>query len=324
MLAVFGVSFLTPLAALFALAAVVPLAALFLLERRAERIRRLFSAAGPPRRAMVPVAIALVLLPGLVAAAAAQPVVVRERMVSERADAQAIVLFDTSLSMRASAGPGKPTRLDRAKRIALRLRRFLSDVPIGIASMTDRSLPNIMPTTDPTLFERTVQQAIGVNQPPPSQQYDTGRATSFDALIPLVESHFFSQGVQRRLLVVLTDGESSRISPVLRLTLHRRVTPVFVHVWEPHERIFQRGKADPNYAADPTSTRALDEVAQLTGGGRSIPENDFGAIVRAARDGVGHAGTRTHVDAYARIALAPWFILAGIVPLGFLLWRRNL
>jgi hypothetical protein len=324
MLAVLGVSFLTPLAALFTLAAVVPLAALFLLERRADRIRRLLSAAAPPRRALIPVVIALVLLPALVAVAAAQPVVVRERTVSERADAQAIVLFDTSLSMQASAGPGQPTRLARAKQIALRLQRSLSDVPIGIASMTDRSLPNIMPTTDRTLFDRTVEQAVAVNQPPPSQQYETGRATSFDALIPLVESHFFSQGVQRRLLVVLTDGESSKISPVLRLTLHRRVTPVFVHVWQPNERIFRRGKTDPNYTSDPGSTRALDDVAALTGGGRSIPEDDFAAVVRAARDGVGHAGTRTHVDAYARIALAPWFILGGIVPLGFLIWRRNL
>jgi hypothetical protein len=325
MLAVFGVSFLTPLAALFALVAAVPLGALFLLERRAERIRRLLSVAGPGRRALVPVAVALVLLPALVAVAAAQPVVVRERSVSERADAQAIVLFDTSLSMRASAGPGKPTRLTRAKRLALRLQHSLADVPIGIASMTDRSLPNIMPTTDRTLIERTVQQSVGIDQPPPSQQYRRGRATSFDALIPLVESHFFSQGVQRRLLVVLTDGESSRISPVLRLTLQRRVTPVFVHVWQPGERIYGHGgRVDPNYTSDPTSTRSLDEVAKLTGARRAFEEGDFGSAVRAARDAVGHAGTRTRIDSYARIALAPWFVLGGVVPLGFLFWRRNL
>ena len=30
------------------------------------------------------------------------------------------------------------------------------------------------------------------------------------------------------------------------------------------------------------------------------------------------------IDAYARIALAPWFVVAGVVPLGFLFWRRNL
>src|SRR5207249_11550657 len=127
-------------------------------------------------------------LPALVAVAAAQPVVVRERMVQERADAQAFFVLDTSLSMRAAAGPGAPTRLARAKRLAMRLERTLGDVPVGIASMTDRSLPNLMPTTDQTLFDRTVEQAIAVNQPPPSQTYPD-RATTFDPLVPLVDSH---------------------------------------------------------------------------------------------------------------------------------------
>jgi hypothetical protein len=267
--------------------------------------------------------IALVLLPALVAVAAAQPVVVRQQLVSERADAQAFVLFDTSLSMRASSAPGHATRLVRAKRLALRLQQTLPDVPIGIASMTDRSLPNLMPTTDRTLFDRTVLQSIAINQPPPSQEYKT-RATTFSALVPLVESHFYSQGVQRRLLIVFTDGESSQVSPLLKLTLHRRVAPVFVHVWAPGERIFSHGRADRRYVSDPQSKKALDDLAEITGSTSSFEEGDFGAIARASRDAVGRAGTRTRVDSYARIALAPWFVLAGALPLAFLLWRRNL
>jgi VWA domain-containing protein len=323
MLAVFGVSFLTPLDALFVLTAAVPLAALLLTERRAARIRRLLALAGPGRRALAPVAIAIVLLPALVAVAAAQPVVVRERMVSERADAQAFIVFDTSLSMRASAAPGRPTRLSRAKQLAIRLQRTLADVPTGIASMTDRSLLNLMPTTDRTLFDRTVAQSIAVDQPPPSQVYKT-RATTFAALIPLVESNFYSQGVQRRLLIVFTDGESARVSPLLKLTLHRRVAPVFVHVWAPGERIFHNGRADRRYVSDPTSMQALDGLAEIVGSTHAYDEHQFSAIARASRDAVGRAGTQTRVDSYARIALAPWFVLGGVLPLGFLLWRRNL
>ncbi len=186
---------------------------------------------------MIPVAIALTVLTSLVAVAAAQPVVVRQKLVNERADAQAFFVFDTSTSMRASGGPGKPSRLVRAKQIALRLRSRLPDVPVGIISMTDRSLPNLMPSTDLALFKRTLLQSVAVDHPPPSLLY-RGRATSFQALVPLVESHFFSQGVQRRLLVVFTDGEATKISPYLSITLHRRVTPVFVHVWAPGERIY--------------------------------------------------------------------------------------
>jgi hypothetical protein len=318
-----GVSFLTPLAALFALAAALPLAAFLAVERRSGRIRRLLSLPPPRRRTVLPVAIALMLLTSLVAVAAAQPVVVRAKLVSERADAQAFFLFDTSSSMLASAGPGKPDRLARAKLIALRLEAHLTDVPTGIASMTDRSLPNLMPTTDAAVFKNTLMESVAVNRPPPSQVYH-GRATTFEALVPLVESHFYAQGVQRRLLVVFTDGESSKISPYLNITLHRRVTPVFVHVWADGERIYgPGGRPDPKYVSDAGSAAALDRLALLTGAQRSFNEDDGGKIARVARDAVGFGGTRTHIDAYARVALAPWFVLAGILPLAFLLWRRN-
>jgi hypothetical protein len=317
------VSFLTPLDGLFVLAALLPLGVLFLTERRASRIRHLLAVVGSGRRALMPVAAAVVALSALVAAAAAQPVVVRQRMVSERADAQAFVLFDTSLSMRASAGPGKPSRLQRAKRMAIRLQRSLSDVPFGIASMTDRSLPNLMPTTDQTLFDRTVRQSVAIDQPPPSQLY-SNRATTFDALIPLVESHFYSAGVQRRLLIVYTDGESAKISALFRLTIQRRVTPIYVHVWQPGERIYNGRKANRRYTADPTSMAALNDIAKITGVPRAFSEGERGAIVHAARDAVGQAGARTQVAAYSRVALAPWFVLGGLVPLVFLLWRRNL
>jgi hypothetical protein len=318
-----GLSFLTPLDALFALAAALPLAALLAAERRAGRIRQVLSLPAPRRRAVIPVAVALTVLTSLVAVAAAEPVVVRQRLVSQRADAEAFFLFDTSLSMRASARPGKPSRLVRAKRIALRLRAKLPDVPIGIASMTDRSLPNLLPTTDIALFRRTLLQSVAVDHPPPSHVY-SGRATSFDALAPIIESHFFSQGVQRRLLVVFTDGESSRISPLLNTTLQRRVATVFVHVWARGERIYGRdGRPDPKYVSDPGSAAALDHFAALTGGRHSFTEKQMGPVAGAARDAVAYAGTHTHVTAYARVALAPWFVLAGAVPLAFLLWRRN-
>ncbi|MGZ4334342.1 MAG: vWA domain-containing protein [Gaiellaceae bacterium] len=318
-----GLSFLTPLDALFALAAALPLVAFLAAERRAGRIRQTLSLPAPRRRTVIPVAVALTVLMSLVAVAAAEPVVVRQRLVSERADAQAFFLFDTSLSMRASAGPATPNRLVRAKRIALRLRARLPDVPTGIASMTDRSLPNLLPTTDPALFRRTLLQSVAVDHPPPSQVYH-GRATTFEALAPIVESHFFSQGVQRRLLVVFTDGESSKISSLLNITLHRRVATLLVHVWAPGERIYGRdGRPDPNYVSDPGSAAALDRFAALTGGRHSFTENQTGPVAAAARDAVAYAGTRTHVAAYARVALAPWFVLAGVVPLAFLLWHRN-
>ena len=323
-LAIFGVSFLTPLDALFGLAAALPLAALLLTERRSGRIRRAFSANSPSRRALLPAGLALVLLPVLVGVASAQPVVVHQHLVSDRADAQLFFVLDTSLSMKASSGPGQASRLARAKRLVLRLRATMPDVPAGIATMTDRTLPNLMPTTDATLFARTLSLSVAIDSPPPSQPYP-GRATDYSALAPVVAAHFFAPEVARRLVIVLTDGEARPISPVLGLTLQRRVTPVYVHVWAPGERIYDRahGQADPRYVADPSSAASLAELARITSG-KVFTEDQVSQIARAARDAVGYGGSRTHVDAYARVALAPWFVLAGVLPLGFLLWRRNL
>ena len=322
MLAVFGVSFLTPLDSLFVLAAALPLAALALTERRAAAVRRLLALRAPGRYAVVPLAVSLFLLPALVAVAAAQPVVVRQQKVAERADAEAFIVVDTSLSMKASAGIGKPTRLARAKKIAVKLQRSLADVPTGLATMTDRALPSVMPTTDGKLFDRALEQAVAINQPPPSLPYYFKRASTFEALVPLVGSRLYASSVQRRLLIVLTDGEASAVSPLLKVTLQRRVTPVYIHVWQPGERIWTHGRPDPHYTSDPGSARALNQLASLTSGA-AFDESDVRAAERAARDAVGHAQTREHVSAYARIPLAPWFVLAGVVPLGFLLWRRN-
>ncbi len=319
-----GLSFLTPFGALFALAAAVPLAALLLTERRASRIRRALSLVTPGRRALAPVVLALVLLPALVAVAAAQPVIVRQRQLTQRADAQAFFVFDTSLSMSARPTRGAPSRLARAKREALRLRATLGDIPVGIASMTDRTLPSLLPTTDAALFERTLRQSVGIDRPPPSQRYPD-RATALQALFSVANAHFFAPGVTHRLLVVFTDGEASKLPADARFSFPQEslVPPLLVHVWSADERVYVHGKVDPRYQPDPESGHELQAFASLTRG-RVFGEHDLGRVASVMHAEAGKAAARTTVDAYARIALAPWFVLGGIVPLGFLFWRRNL
>jgi hypothetical protein len=321
-LGLFGVSFLTPVDAVFALAAAAPLAALLASERRSERIRAALRLSGPGRRALAPVAGALVLLPALVAVAAAQPVIVRQQLVRERGDAQAFIVIDTSESMTAASGPRRPTRIGRAKLLALRLQAALGDVPVGLATMTDRVLPDLMPTTDPALFERTLAQSVGIDEPPPTQAYRRSRATNLQALVPLVSSHFFSDTAKRRLLVVFTDGEATKDLELYALGIGHKLKPVFVHVWAPGEHIYRRGRVDPFYAADPTSTALLTRAAGLAGGA-AVDERDFHQLVEVAHRTLGRGGDVAHVNAYARTALAPWVALGGILPLGFLFYRRN-
>ncbi|HKT43550.1 MAG TPA: VWA domain-containing protein, partial [Gaiellaceae bacterium] len=274
-------------------------------------------------RPVAQVAGALVVLPALVAIAAAQPVVVRQQLVKERGDAQAFVVIDTSESMRASSGPHAPTRLARAKRIAARLQRALGDVPVGIATMTDRVLPDVMPTTDPALFDHTLAQSVGINRPPPTQAYKHQRATNFQALVPVVNSHFYSDAAKKRLLVVLTDGEASRDLELYGLGIGQEIRPMFVHVWANGERIWDHGRIDPFYVSDPTSAGLLARAAKVSNG-YVFDEHQIGALVRTAKHAVGTGPSEAHISAYARIALAPWVALAGVLPLGFLFYRRNL
>ena len=121
---------------------------------------------------------------------------------------------------------------------------------------------------------------------------------------------------------MFTDGESTKLSPFSSSRCTGASTPVFVHVWEPGERIYQAAVPTRSYVADPTSMEALDELAQITGAAHATRRRRR-QRPHAAREPSAERGTQTHIDAYARIALAPWFILGGVVPLAFLLWRRN-
>lgn len=318
------VSFLTPLDALFALAGAVPLAAFVVVRRRAGRARAALSLPAQRLRPLVPVVVALALVPALVGVAAAQPVVIRERLLPQRADAQVYVVFDTSLSMSARPSPRAPSRLSRAKSEAWRIVRSLGDIPVGIASMTDRTLPHLLPTTDYVLLQRTIAQSIGIDRPPPSQRY-ARRATTFQALLPLSSSHFYGNGVTHRILVVFTDGESSRLPRSFPAIVQREqvVAPFFVHVWAADEHVYAHGRIDPRYSPDPKSESELRGVAALMHG-RVFGESRLGALRAAIESAAGRAPATATVSQYSRVPLAPWFVLAGVVPLGFLLWRRNL
>lgn len=320
---VFGVSFLTPLAGLFALTAAIPLAALAVMRRRTLRLGRLFSLAAPGRRELVTAGVALGLLPALVAVAAAQPVVIHAKAFTERLDAQVFIVFDTSLSMKARAAPDAPTRLTRAKDEAKALIPKLGDLPVGVATMTDRVLPDLMPTTTTALALRTVNQSVRINEPPPGIRYH-GRASTLQALVPIVGDRLFPPGVKHPILVILTDGEMRAPPPLTGYAFAQQVTipPLFVHVWAPTDHIYSNGQVNQAYQPDPASAETLTHFASLTHG-HVFREGDVGGLLDAIRAEAGSKPATTKLLGFSRVPLGPWFLLAGVVPLGFLFWRRN-
>ena len=318
-----GFQFLTPLNALFVLAAAIPLAALWFAHTRMERVRRLFSLQSPRRRELAGVVAALVLLPALLGVAAAQPVVVQHHLLGQRLDVQVFFVFDTSTSMSARTGPQGTTRLERAKQEAEEVIPKLGSIPVGIATMTDRVLPDLMPTSNFSLLRRTLHQSVGIDRPPPEQRY-TGRATTFAALYPVGRSNLYSPGVRHRIFVVFTDGEFVPIRGPIGYDFARAMTihPLFMQVWAPTDRIYVHGRVDPSYRPDPTSAGELRRFAAASGG-RVFGEDDVHGLTQEIRAEAGSSPVETSVLGYARVALAPWFVLAGVIPLGFLLYRRN-
>jgi hypothetical protein len=317
-------TFLTPLGALVAPGVLLPLGALWLNERRARRVRAALRVEAPPLRSRAATAVLLALVPVLLGLGLAQPVLESTRTVRTRTDAQAFYVLDTSVSMAASPGPGRPTRLARAIADAQRMHLSLGDVPSGVATMTDRVLPNIFPTASQQEFAAAMADTVGIDEPPPKGLSD--RATTFAALDTFAGTNFFSPSIPHRLLILFTDGETAPyFSGDLRQSLEGppRTSLVVVRVWRSGERIYRGRKADPDYHADSHGGKAVAALAAALHG-RAYDEHHIGAATSAARKLLGRGtvsnlGVGLHV-----VALAKWLALAAAAPVLLLLWRRNL
>ena len=319
-----SITFLSPLGALLALGALVPVVAVLLARRRANRVRGVVGLARPRvRRVVVPLA-AVVLTGTLLGAAAAQPVLERTSTRNVRTDAEVFFVLDVSRSMLAQSGRGSTTRLARAKIAARDLRSALSDVPVGLASLTDRVLPHLFPSSDADVFGVTLERSLGIERPPPRTSFATS-ATSLGALIKLKTLHFFRPGIERRLVVVLTDGESQPVARARLGTVFRREPPIdtiFIQFWDEDERVYSNGVPEPQYLPDPSARALLDGIAASVDG-TVFEERNVGVVAQRARQLLGDGPTVVEGKERGRNALAPYLTFAAFLPLGLLLWRPN-
>jgi hypothetical protein len=238
-------------------------------------------------------------------------------------------VLDVSRSMQASVGRAGPTRLERAKALAVQVRAELGDVPAGLGSLTDRALPYLFPTPNVGVFNATVRESIAIESPPPAARFgnSAGRATTLTALVAVATANYYSRDATQRLLIVLSDDESlpfeeASIGAVFRK--RPRVHTIFVRFWNARERIYlQRGGADPIYRPDRTSEQAAATLAAATNG-NAFDEHELRRIVRTARADLGRGEVRKQRLARTRTPIAAWVALAAVLPLGLVLRRRNL
>jgi len=314
----FAVSFLTPRAAWLALLALLPLVALAVAARRVARVRsalRLPDPGSGDRRRRAALVAAVVLLLVL---AAMQPVVHAQTSVRERSDAAAFVVVDVSRSMAASHAPGSPTRLARAKQAAYALGAQLPGIPLGVATFTDRVLPDLFPTSDTAAFDSTIS-SLTANSPPPRDVNTT--ATTFDALTALATQGFFRPSVHKRAVVLITDGESRAFDPngiADALRSHGTALSV-IRVGDGADRVWHDdGTPEANFRPDPAGARL--NVTRLDRAAGVAPGADSASIVRRA---VGSGPTSViGVEPRSR-TLAPIFAALALLPLVLLLLGRT-
>lgn len=319
-----SVVFLTPTAALVALGALLPLAALFVVRRRARKVRGVLGLAEPSARRALVAIVAVIAAGAFLGVAAAQPVVERTLTARTRTDSEAFVVVDVSRSMLGQEGKGSPLRIERAKQFAITLRASLPEIPFGVASMTDRVLPHLLPSVNQDVFQATVQRSIGIEKPPPRSSVLLS-ATRLDALATIRTQRFFSPRARKRLVVVLTDGESQPVAVerLRRLFLESpEIATVFVQFWDRDERVFTGDAPEAGYRPDPSARDLLEDLAGAVQG-RVYDEEELSAVRSYARDRLGSGPTVVQGERGSRIALAPYFAAAALAPLVLLLWRRD-
>ena len=316
--------FLSPFAGLLVLGVALPLGALLLVERRVQGLREILGLERPEIRSRLPIIVCLSAIPVLLAIALAQPVLRFTGAHSVRTDAEIFYVFDVSRSMNAASSAGGTRRIERAVEVAEKVHGRLANIPSGVATMTDRVLPSVFPTGNNEVFIASLEDGLTIGQPPPRGYDKVG--TLFAAVDTFASGTFYSQGVKHRVAIVLTDGESRPFDVAdLRQTLASGppVDFMIVRIWTSRDRVWIGDTQVADYKADPSSERRTEELARATGGEVFSP-GDTDGIVGAVRKSVG-SGPEVEGGRLLRVVgLGQWFALAALLPVGYLLWRRNL
>ena len=315
---------LSPLGGLLVLGVVLPLAAFLFVERRVQALRVILGLERPGTRSRLPIVACLIAIPALLAVALMQPVLRFTGAHSVRTDAEAFYVFDVSRSMNAAPSAGGTRRIERAIDTAEQVHRRLASIPSGVATMTDRVLPSVFPTGNDEVFTASLEDGLTIGQPPPRGYDRVG--TLFAAVDTLASGTFYSSTVEHRVAIVLTDGESRPFDVNdLRQTLAAGppVDFVIVRIWSSRDRVWVGDTSVADYSPDPTGEQRTEELARATGGEIFSP-GDIDGIVDAVRSAVGSGPEVERGQLLRVVGLGQWLALAALLPLGYLLWRRNL
>ena len=197
-------------------------------------------------------------------------------------------------------------------------------MPTGIGTFTDRPLPLLLPTSDIVAFDSVTEKALAIESPPGLQNGTT--ISSFDAVAPFPLEGYFQPKARKRVLIILTDAESEgfNVAGVKSSFRQRpRSSVVLIRMGHVGERVFgPSGVPESAYIPPPAEGATLKAFLSATHG-RAFGEHDVSAAIAAARADLGRGPEAKLGTVTGRRDLAPWVVLAGVLPLGVVLRRRN-
>src|SRR5439155_14465508 len=191
-------------------------------------------------------------------------------------------VFDVSRSMGARTADS-PTRFDQARRDAKELRARLGNLPVGVASLTDRVLPHLFPSVSVNAFNATLDESLAIDRPTMSLAYGDSLGTKIRALADLVNGNYFEAAAKKRVAIVFTDGETlkERLAILPARFKDGNLRVFFFRYWSPDQRVYNAaGQIDPAYLPDRCTPPILDGLAQLI----SSTVFELGLICQAATE----------------------------------------
>ena len=305
------------------LAVALPLGALAWVERRSDRLRALLGLEDPGLKAKVPdrrLARRDPAAPLGRTGAAGDPVHGRAQ---RRTDAELYYVFDVSRSMSAAPSPESPRRFDQALETAERIHQRLANIPSGVATMTDRVV-RASSRQETARSDRDARRRAPCRTAAPARVRRrrhrlrlARHACERHVLQPGDEAPGRDRADGRRVASVrlrpAAGGAGRRRADGLR-----RGPPVE----QARPRLAGRLGGQGLPAADSSAARTA-QLARATNGKEASP-GDIDRVVRTVRSAVGSGPEVDSGQLLRVISLGKWFALLSLVPLGYLLWRRNL
>ena len=164
-------------------------------------------------------------------------------------------MIDTSRSMLARSSPAARDPLHAGDRRRPSLPQPPSDdVPVGIASFTDRVLPHLFPSLDDDVFV-SHPRPVDRDRPPAAARLFSSTATRLTALETIISAATSRPTVRKRLIFVSPTARafrsqargSPRLPPPAR---GRHDLPARL---DARRARFRAGRPEPQYAPDPRS-----------------------------------------------------------------------